>query len=221
MDKSREPPRIISVLSPYFYIGVGVGLAYLYSFIGKILKIEKRKKIIFMISVVAISVVIINQNYLVEYIEASNGSDEVLTGPLNSSYEPFYITSSRNVNNYILDNYQEGDKIISTKIFGWDNYYLDGKLNYTLMTEDLSKAAPGLITKTDSGYRLIYHNVKVVRDLSELKNIIDDNDRVWLVTNDRVEEYNNPSIVNLLSRSTNLVYQEEDTSFKVFLYSDE
>ncbi len=220
MDKNREPPRIISVLSPFFYIGIGVGLAYIVSFLKKILGLSKLKSRLLLVSFLIISALVVNQNHLIEYIEASNGDDEVLTGPLNSSYEPFYITSSKDANEYVLDNYQEGDKIISTKIFGWDNYYLNGQLDYTLMTGDLSRAAPGLIIKTNLGYRLVYHDVDVIRDLSELKDIINNNRRVWLITNDRVEEYNNEAVVDFISRDGNVVYQGEVTSFKVFLYGN-
>jgi len=220
IDKNREPPRIISVLSPYFYLGIGVGLAFVYNFLKKLLNLDRTKSVVLFIFILIVSTIAVNQSYLVEYIEANDGCDEILTGPLNSSYEPFFITSSESANRYVLDNYREGDTIISTKIFGWDNYYLKGRLDYTLMTEDLSKAAPGLIAKTGSNYRLIYHNVEVIRSLSELKNIIDDNNRVWLITNDRAEEYNNQSIENFLSRVDNIVYQEGNTSFKVFLYEN-
>jgi hypothetical protein len=123
---------------------------------------------------------------------------------------------------YIEDNFKEGDKIISTKIYGWDNYYLNGGLDRVIMSESIDKAAPQLIyLDKNNRRRLVFHDIHFLVSLESLRKYIANNDRVWLLVDDQAKSYNREPFLDFLSRKNDsLVSIKDDDSVDLYLFEN-
>jgi hypothetical protein len=218
---NREPPRIIAVVSPYFYLGLAITFGWLLDYLSSLVN---RKFSSFLLIAGVISMILINtQFYFCNYYNtAIANNSSVFVGPLKTSYDRLDIADSYQEAQYIEDNFKEGDKIISTKIYGWDNYYLNGGLDRVIMSESIDKAAPQLIyLDKNNRRRLVFHDIHFLVSLESLRKYIANNDRVWLLVDDQAKSYNREPFLDFLSRKNDsLVSIKDDDSVDLYLFEN-
>jgi hypothetical protein len=198
---NRDPSRIISAIIPYFYLSIAISVYFGYKLLST--KLPDFKNGFFILSIILVISIGTNQ-YFWDYVAFSRGENISLNGPLSTGFVSHRITSNQQSAQYILNNYQKGDKVISAKVFGWDNLYLGDKLDKTIITKSVETAAPLLIIKNKNltGYRLVYHDVGIIDSFDQLVKYIGNNRRVWLLVDDQADIYNNKIFFDFLKRSS-------------------
>jgi hypothetical protein len=215
---NREPPRIISFLSPFFYLGIGVVGYHIYSILAVFLNTSFARSVL-VISLLFLAL-LINSSYLVNYWEIVSGEKHLFQGPLNPSYQPYQAISSRGQADSVLARYQPGDQVVSSQVFGWDNYYLAGKLDQTIVTISMTGIAHGLVVKGDRGYHLIYHPISVITEADDFLKLIEKKERIWFLAHDQIENFNNQLLTTFLKRNRRqIVFENPDSPIcKTYLF---
>lgn len=205
--------RVVLFLSPIMVILVSFTVRFI---VTKYLKHIPNKKTnnldggVYMVSVLIVMVVFAQISYFT-IVERDYGD------PINPNYSLFegfvFYPDHKTTTEYVNEHYKDRDIIIVYQVPQYWVFYGNRLPDYRVWTGT---------TYTING-KNVYTGVKEVQDLDKLKEILESNDRVWIVTSYsarrsyRIYHISKSFIKYLDNFEKNIVYVSKDTTARVYL----
>ncbi len=197
---NKVMPRFIFYLSPIYVILASIGFYYL---ITLFISNNKLKKISIFLVVIILFFPILNTEKNLDY-EVSN---PVL-------YHFRLPSNFRDANNFLNEHIKPQDVIISTELVATYNY-LDLDDDYKTYWITRPERIAFIINGTNK-YD-IYTNSQILSETSQLQKLLEENNRVWVVTNNKyfLWEYTTPcELKEYIENNSRLVFGFDTKSVK-------